>query len=209
MEYLEDVIQDSIGLLHEALHRAEAAETAAQYRLNLELARRKLMSCQRHFSQAEQRLASDLFSYEKVKDLAATVSEQRHEWPKWADAVELGIPRCQLLLNDASKSLAACWEEVAEHAGMTGVSVRVTSVGQEMKTADGREPSGLLPLPEPANNGALARTVLDRTAVSYDVLDRAVLDTHVNSIQTRWTGTKTPTRRHRFCVPLTRLSSPF
>ncbi len=69
-------------------------------------------------------------SYENLKELARLGSERR-AWLPWANTVKFGIDQCRPALEQTSKALAACWQELAERLGM--VSVSVQTIGQQIK----------------------------------------------------------------------------
>ena len=46
-----------------------------------------------------------------------------------------GIEQCRDPLDESSKALAACWEEIAERVGMTSITVQTTSIGQKIVSA--------------------------------------------------------------------------
>jgi hypothetical protein len=129
---LETAVLDIMGTLHEARKAALNARRAVGHPLNLDQARRALTICQQRFHQIEQQFASDLVSYEKLKELARLGSERR-AWLPWANTVKQSIEQCRQPLEEASKTLAACWQELAERLGMVNFSVR--SIGQQIKMA--------------------------------------------------------------------------
>jgi hypothetical protein len=140
VDHLEDSILDLMGLLDGCLKAARAAHKAVGHPLDLDGARRALTSCQEGFHQIERQFAAELVSYEKLKDLAS-LGVRGGEWPPWANSVKQGIEQCRQPLDASSKALAACWQEIAERAGMTSVSVRTTNIGQKIvsKLEDGAE----------------------------------------------------------------------
>jgi len=141
VDHLEDTILEMMGLLDEALKAARAAQTAVGNLTDLNGARRALAVCQQRFHRIEQQFAAELVSYEKLTDLTRLGSERRGEWLLWSNSVKEGIEQCRQPLDGASKSLAACWQEIAERVGMTSVSVRTTNIGQKIisKLEDGAE----------------------------------------------------------------------
>ncbi len=82
----------------------------------------------------EKRFLTGLVSYERVSQLQKMGQERRGEWLAWTNAVLQGVGHCQEPLEQLSKALTACWEEIAERAGMTNVSVTATNIGQKIVT---------------------------------------------------------------------------
>jgi hypothetical protein len=64
-----DAVDDSLGWLQESLAAAVEAQHAVEHPVDIDRARRALANCQERFHRVEQRFASDLVSYEKLKDL--------------------------------------------------------------------------------------------------------------------------------------------
>lgn len=136
VDQFEDTILDTLGLLDECLTGARTAQAAVGNRIDLNGARRALSTCQDRFHQIELQFTTNLLSYEKLKDLARLGSERRGEWLAWARSVKQGIEQCRPQLDAASKALACCWEELAERAGTTSVSVHTTNIGQKILTRE-------------------------------------------------------------------------
>jgi hypothetical protein len=127
-----DAVDDCLGWLEESLLAAEEAHRAVEPPLDLDQVRRALANCQERFHRVEQRFVSDLVSYEKLKDLTSFGRSRRGEWPGWVKSVRHGIEECRQPMDEASKALLACWQEIAERVGMTSVSVRATNIGQQI-----------------------------------------------------------------------------
>jgi hypothetical protein len=132
VDRLEDTVLDIMGLLNEAMRAARLAQKGVLAAPDLNGARRALTTCQERFHRIERQFASDLASYELLKDLASLGSERRGEWLPWAGSVKAGIEQCREPLDGSSKALAACWQEIAERVGMTSVSVQTTNIGQKI-----------------------------------------------------------------------------
>jgi hypothetical protein len=140
---LENTVLDMMGTLHEARKSAMHARKAVGHIPNLDLARRALMLCQERFHRIEQQFASQLVSYEQLKELARLGSE-RPAWVPWAGTVKLGIEQCREPIEQTSRALAACWGELAERLGMVNFSVH--TIGQQIKmpaNAKVLEPEGV------------------------------------------------------------------
>jgi hypothetical protein len=133
----ENTVLDLIGELHEARKSALHARRAVSPPINMDLARRALTNCQERFHRIEHEFAANLVSYEKLRELARLGSERR-AWLPWANTVKQGVEECRQPLEQTSKALAECWQELAERAGMTSISVRNAIVGQKIVARDVR-----------------------------------------------------------------------
>jgi hypothetical protein len=131
VDQLEDSILDQMGLLDEGLKAAQAALKAVGHPTDLGQARLAVTTCQERFHGIEQQFSADLVSYEKLKDLVS-LGVRGGEWPLWAKSVKDGLEQCREPLDDASKALAACWQEIAERVGTTSISVQATNIGQKI-----------------------------------------------------------------------------
>ena len=127
---LETAVMDLMGTLHEARRAALKARKSLGHPPDLDQARRSLIVCQERFHRFEKQFASDLVSYEKLKELARLGNERR-AWLPWANTVKFGIDQCRPSLEQTSQALAACWQELAERLGM--VSLSVQAIGQQIK----------------------------------------------------------------------------
>jgi hypothetical protein len=127
-----DAVDDSLGWMEESLLAAVEAYHAVEHPLDMDRARRALANCQEQFHRVEQRFASDLISYEKLKDLTSFGRSRRGEWIGWVRSVREGLRECQVPMDEVSKALLACWQEIAERAGLTSVSVQATNIGQQI-----------------------------------------------------------------------------
>jgi hypothetical protein len=133
---LENTVLDMMGTLHETRKSTRQARKAVGHPPDLDHARRALTLCQERFHLIEQQFA-DLVSYERLKELARLGNERR-AWLPWAGTVKQGIEQCREPLAQTSTTLAACWQELAERAGTTSISVRNAIVGQKVVTQDTR-----------------------------------------------------------------------
>jgi hypothetical protein len=127
-----DAVDDSMGWLEESLAAAGEAQRAVGHPVDLDRARRALANCQEQFHRVEQRFASDLISYEKLKDLTGFGRSRRGEWVGWVKSVRRGLEECRQPMEEIGRALLACWQEIAERAGMTSVSVQATNIGQQI-----------------------------------------------------------------------------
>jgi hypothetical protein len=131
---LETAVFDLMGTLHDARRAAQNAQKSLGHPPDLDHARRALTLCQNRFHRFEKQFACDLVSYEKLKELARLGNERR-AWLPWANAAKQGIEPCRQPLEQASKALAACWQELAERLGTVNVSVQ--TIGQQIRVPAG------------------------------------------------------------------------
>jgi hypothetical protein len=129
---LENTVLDAMGVLQEARKAAFHARTAIGPPVDLDRAWRALTVCQERFHDIEQQFSADLVSYEKLRGLARLGSERGGEWLPWAGSTKQSIEECRPPLEEVSRTVARCWQEIAEHSGATSVSVRTTNIGQRI-----------------------------------------------------------------------------
>lgn len=141
---LENALLDTMGELHEARKSALGARRSVGPQPDLDHARRTLTACQQRFHRIEQQFSINLISYEKMKELVR-LGEKGKEWRSWADSTRVGIEQCRQPMEQTSKALAACWQELAERLGTVNLSVH--TIGQQIKmpesSAKTLEPEGV------------------------------------------------------------------
>jgi hypothetical protein len=140
---LENALLDTMGELHEARKAAVTARRTVGPHPDLDRTRRALTICQQRFHLIEQQFSLNLISYEKLKELVR-LGKKGKEWRSWADSTRQGIEQCRQPMEQTSKALAACWQELAERLGTVNLSVR--TIGQQIKmpesSAKALEPEG-------------------------------------------------------------------
>lgn len=133
VDRFEYAVEDLYGAVGQISSAAREAQQAVGYPLDIEQARRSLTKCQEQFHKFEQDFNANLVSYERIKDLTSFGTERRGEWPSWVTSVKQGIEQCREPVEAAGRCLAECWEEMAERAGASSVSVRNMVVGQKLE----------------------------------------------------------------------------
>ena len=128
---VETAVLDMMGTLHEARKAALNGKKAVGHPVDLDRARWALANCQERFHWIEQQFASDLVSYEKLRELER-LGKERHAWLGWSSTVRQGIEQCRQPLGQTSQALAACWQELVEHSGTTSISIRTENLGQKI-----------------------------------------------------------------------------
>ncbi|MBV8834258.1 MAG: hypothetical protein JO108_34100 [Acidobacteriaceae bacterium] len=127
-----DAVDDSLGWLEDSLTAAIEVQECAKRPVDIDRARRALAICQEQFHRMVRRFDSDLVSYEKLKDLTGFGRSRRGEWLGWVKSVRKGLDECRQPMEEVSKALLACWQEIAEHAHVSSVSVQATNIGQQI-----------------------------------------------------------------------------
>jgi len=136
VDEMENTVLDMLGLAEDARTAARAAEKAVAAPMDLDRGRRALGKCQESFHRVERQFSNELVSYEKLKDLASLGSDRGGEWKAWAGSMKDAIEQGREPLEETSKALAACWQELAERLGTTNVSVNATNIGQQITARD-------------------------------------------------------------------------
>jgi hypothetical protein len=130
-EHVERIVLSMMGVLHEMRRTASLARRRVGRPPDLDGARQALVNCQEQFHKFEQEYSSSLGSYEQLKQLAR-LGPRRGEWPSWGNRTKQDIEQCREPLQDTSKALAACWQELVEHSGKTSISIRTDNLGQKI-----------------------------------------------------------------------------
>jgi hypothetical protein len=133
VDNLEYAVEDLLGWVAESLEHAKAAERAVSHPLDLDRARHELAACQERVQRMDGVFSANLVAYERMKDLASFGSERRGEWPSWVTSVKRGIEHCRQPLSGSRERLVECWQDIAERAGTTSISVRTTNIGQKIE----------------------------------------------------------------------------
>lgn len=131
-----DAVEDLLGWLEESLQKcalflpSKCEGRAPDF--DAHLARQALVACHGLFNQQMQRFLVDLVSYDKVAQLLQFGRERGGEWQTWAKSIKMELENCQQHLFLTSQVLFGCWVELAEWIGITSISVRATTVGQQI-----------------------------------------------------------------------------
>jgi cyanate lyase len=136
---LGDAVLAVRGLLEESCAAADEACEAVGQSLDLDRARRALITCQERFHRFAAEFSHDLASCERMADLASVARERGRDWASWVKVVKQGLAQCQALVEEGREALFLCWQDLSERLGTASVSVRNTSIGQLAKDFDRRE----------------------------------------------------------------------
>jgi len=115
----------------------EAVEKARLYVLDgpdLQAVRRALVTCEARLLKAREGLANEVESQMNLQDLRRLSADGGNPWKPWADDVNLTIPPLRPATDAAAESLARCWHELAEYAGV-GVIIKNVAIGQQFHGA--------------------------------------------------------------------------
>ncbi len=130
VEGLENSLLDIMGELHEARKAALQARRNVGLQPDLDRARRALTGCQQRFHRIEQQFSSNLVSYDRLRELVR-LGEKGKEWRSWSESTRQGIEQCRPPLEQTSKALASCWQDLAERLGVLNLSVH--TIGQQIQ----------------------------------------------------------------------------
>jgi hypothetical protein len=131
-----DAADDLRGWLEEAFAAAAEGQQASAHPVDLERARRSLTICQGRFNRISQRFSSDLVHYERMAELTRFGRTRGGEWRAWATGVKEALDSCRQPLFDTGETLFRCWQELAERAEITSISVQATNIGQQLYKED-------------------------------------------------------------------------
>jgi hypothetical protein len=124
--------EDVLGWVKQALAQAMESYRAVSAQVDQERARATLADCQEQFHQAVQRFSTGLMAYERVRSLMRLGRHRKGEWRAWCGSVKESLDRCQPQLLIIYQALLACWQELSERAMSGSVSIRATSIGQQL-----------------------------------------------------------------------------
>jgi hypothetical protein len=127
---LADAVLAVRGILEESRAAADEACEAVGHPVDLDRARRALITCQERFHHFAAEFLRDLTSYERMADLASVAQERGRDWASWVKVVKQGLEQCQALVEEGRDALFLCWQDLAERLSTAHVSVRNTSIGQ-------------------------------------------------------------------------------
>jgi small-conductance mechanosensitive channel len=130
----DDATNDLIGLIEEAIAAAQPAlQSVAQTNLSEE--RRALIICQSAINKVSKRYFSEMVSFEALTALDSLAKERRKQWPQWVSGVKDALDQCRMPIEEVSRALFECWQEITERASLVSVSVQATSTGQQISVA--------------------------------------------------------------------------
>lgn len=132
VQHLRESVETVGGWLDDCLEQSQVAQNAVGHPADWNRSRRALTLCQTSFHEAERTFFADLLSYHKLRHIESLGARRRGVWLVWSQNVKRDLDVCHYELDVTRKALTACWQELAEHAGTTNVSVQATNVGQQI-----------------------------------------------------------------------------
>lgn len=135
VDKLADAVEDTLGWTEESLAAAVAALQAVVHPVDMAQARRSLVECQESFRRVEKCFAGELLSYEQMRDLTQFGRSRQGEWKAWVKSVRQGLEHCRIPMEQSSRALLDCWQEIAERAS-AAVNVTTTNIGQKITAAE-------------------------------------------------------------------------
>jgi hypothetical protein len=124
-----DALDDLLGWLDESLARVTKDQATAQHAA---LLAQQALFCQERHNHMTQRLYGDLMSYKWLQELSTLGHERKGEWQAWVSSIKKTLGRCHHALHSVGQALFACWQEVVEHLGGSGVALHTTNIGQQI-----------------------------------------------------------------------------
>jgi len=124
------------GLFEETLAAADDACRAVAYPLDGDRARRALTACQQQFQRFAHAFSYELAGYNRIEDLTSVGRERGREWLDWVSVVKQALEQCQMLSEEVANGLFLCWQELVERIATTAISIRNTSIGQQVSGAE-------------------------------------------------------------------------
>jgi hypothetical protein len=124
------------GLLEEVLATADEACRAIAYPFDGSGARRALAACQQQFQHFAHAFSFELTGWDRIDDLTSVGRERGRDWLSWVSVVKQALEQCKMLSEEVANSLFFCWQELAERIATTSVSIRNTSIGQQVCAAE-------------------------------------------------------------------------
>jgi hypothetical protein len=133
---LSDDLLAARGLLEEVLAAADVACRAVAYPLDNHRARRALTACQQQFHRFAHAFSFELAGYDRIDDLTSVGRERGREWLDWVSVVKQALEQCRMLSENVGNGLFLGWQELAERIATTSISIRNTSIGQQVSAAE-------------------------------------------------------------------------
>lgn len=135
----DDATNDLIGLIEEASAAAQLGLQAVSRQTGSSEARNALIVCQSAINKVSKRYFSEMVSFEALTALDSLAKERRKQWPQWVSGVKDALDQCRAPLEEVSRALFECWQEVSERASLVSVSVQATSSGQQITVGPEKE----------------------------------------------------------------------
>jgi len=132
VQHLRESVETAGGWLDDCLDQSQAAQENLG-RSDLNRSRKALTRCQTSFDEVERTFWAELLSYDKMREIEGLGARRRGIWLIWSHNVKNDLDVCRYELDRTRKALTACWQELAEYAGTTSLSVQTSLVGQQIR----------------------------------------------------------------------------
>jgi hypothetical protein len=132
VQHLRESVDGVSGWLDDCLEQSQAARAALEQASDTNASRKALTRCQASFDEAERVSSEELLSYEKLREVVRLGGRRKGVWLIWSQNIKRDLESCCYELKLTRRALTACWQELAEHAGMASVSFPAHDVGQRM-----------------------------------------------------------------------------
>jgi len=132
IDRLSDAADDLRGSLEESAGGIRAAWESVHTEFDDLTARQEMARGQKHLNEVWDRIVNDLLSYDQMVELESVGRQRRGEWGAWSKVVLEAFERCRRPLTMAMQRLSMSWQELAERSSTNQISVRTTSVGQQV-----------------------------------------------------------------------------
>jgi hypothetical protein len=134
VQHLRESADSVSGWLNDCLEQSQTGREALGQPADLNRSRKALTLCQASFDEAERTFSTELLSYDKLRQIVVLGARRKGVWLIWSQNVKRDLDTCRYEIDLTRKALTACWQELAEHAGTTNISVQATNVGQQITT---------------------------------------------------------------------------
>jgi hypothetical protein len=132
VQHRRESVDSASGWLDNCLVKCQAAQAVLSQPGDMNRLRQALTSCQTSFDAAERTCSVELLSYEKLREVVKLGVRRKGIWLIWSQNARRDLDSCRYELDLTRKALTACWQELAELAGTTNISVQATNVGQQI-----------------------------------------------------------------------------
>jgi hypothetical protein len=123
-----DAATDAIAIARDGL---AACRAAIEYPPGLQAAGQTLLRCQEQYNALVRLFHSEMASCARVRRLRRFGREKGGAWCDWAKQVRTALNRCRRPLDDLSRALLSCWQEIVDRVGIGLVSVHAMNIGQQ------------------------------------------------------------------------------
>jgi hypothetical protein len=141
-QYL-DMTTDLISTAREGLEAARAPSSNGTF--NTGLATQSLLRCHERYNALADLFNSRMASYARLRHLRRFGRQRGRAWRDWAAHVRKGLEHCRGPMDDLNRALFDCWQEIAERADLTTISLRFTTVGQQIIVPEAGKRSDRVP----------------------------------------------------------------